>query len=164
MKLDIFDHVIFDGALQVECMSSEESDNDDESAKASSQAGVLRVRGLPWRSSRLQRFYGALDDGEKAEKIQRPKRGLGKKERYRGPNKEGFFIPPKGVASWMISKQWLRLSQTKHPDLLDVLKKIVVDPPGFDWDRFHVLGEETDEDESPGRGEHIHLASIPNSQ
>ena len=144
MKLEIFEHVTFDGALQLECMSSEESDNGDESAETSNLSGILRLRGLPWRSSRLQRFYSALDDDERLEK---PKRGMGKKERYRGPNKEGFFIPPKGVASWMISKRWMRSSQTKHPDLPDVLKKIVVDPPGFDWDHFLTLGEETDLDE-----------------
>ena len=147
----MFEHVTFDGALQLECMSSEESDSDDESGGVS-HPGFLRIRGYAWRSTRLRKFYTFLDDEEKAEKSQRPKRGSGKKERVRGPDKEMFHLPPKGIASWMISKRWLTVSQTKHPDLPGVLKKTVVDPLGFDWGRFDMLGPESDaEDGSASR-------------
>lgn len=146
MNLEMFEHVTFDGALQLECMSSEESDSDEESA-GGSHPGFLRVRGQAWRSTRLRNFFTRLDDEEKAEKRQKPKRGSGKKERVRGPDKETFHLPPKGAASWMISKRWMTVSQRKHPDLHDVLKKTVIDPPGFDWDSFHPLGEESDDED-----------------
>lgn len=140
MKVDTFEHVTFDGALQLECMSSEESDQD---ASAPSP-GMLRTRGFLWRSSRLTRFYGTLDDEEKADKFYKPKRGLGKKERRTGPPKEGFHLPPKGVATWMISRRWVKASQMQYPDLPEVLAKLVLDPPGFDWNQFDALGEESD--------------------
>ena len=149
MNLEVFEHVTFDGALQLECMSSEESDSDEESA-GGSHPGFLRIRGQAWRSTRVRKFFNRLDDEEKEEMRQRPKpkRGSGKKERIRGPDKEAFHLPPKGVASWMISRRWMTVALRKHPDLPDVLKKTVVDPPGFDWDGFRVLGQESDDEES----------------
>jgi hypothetical protein len=142
MRLKTFGHVTFDGALQVDCMSPEESDGDD-----TRPSDILRIRRLPWRSSRLQRFFSILDNEEALDKSQKPKRGSGKKERSLGPPKEGFFVPPKGVASWMISRRWINISLTAHPDLPDALKNIVVDPPGFDWDYFRDLGGESEDDE-----------------
>jgi hypothetical protein len=126
-------------------MSSEESDFEDDTPGSSRPSGILRTRGYSWRSSRLQRFYSTLDDEEKADRSMKPKRGVGKKERCTGPPKDGFHIPPKGVASWMISRRWINAAQATHPDLTDVLKKIVVDPPGFDWNQFHALGEESED-------------------
>jgi hypothetical protein len=139
MRLEAFEHSIFDGAFQIECISSEESDG----GVGSLSSGVLRSRGLPWRSSRLQRFYNVLDKDEALDKSQKPKRGFGKKQRSRGPNKEGFYLPPKVAASWMISKRWMIESQTTYPDLLDMLKKIVAHSPDFDWEHFDNLGEES---------------------
>jgi hypothetical protein len=45
----------------------------------------------------------------------------------------------------MISTRWINAAQATHPDLTDVLKKTVVDPPGFDWDHFYALGEQSEE-------------------
>jgi len=126
--------------LQVECMSSEESDFEDD-------VPILRTRTYPWRSSRLIRFYGTLDEEEKADKADKPKRGVGKKERRTGPPKDGFYLPPSGVASWMISKRWLAATQAAHSDLPDVLSRLLDDPPGFDWNEFHDLGDESDEEQ-----------------
>jgi hypothetical protein len=125
MRLKIFEHSIFDSALQIDCMSSEESDSD---------LDILRLRGLPWRSSRLENFYNVLDSDGK-DTAQKLKRGA-KKERQRGPHKEGFFLPPKGIASWMISKRWISASRIAHPDLPDVLKRTVADTPEVDLKRF----------------------------
>ncbi|KDQ64637.1 hypothetical protein JAAARDRAFT_145597 [Jaapia argillacea MUCL 33604] len=144
--IDAFAHSTFDGALQMECMSSEESfDDDSEGGGGAGQerAQILRVRGLPWRSTRIQKFFGVLDDDDKLEKSMKPRRGNGRKERCLGPPKNEFCMPPKGVASWMISRRWIRAMEMSHPDLLELLKDVIVDPPGFDWNQFHGLGEES---------------------
>ncbi|GLB33954.1 hypothetical protein LshimejAT787_0108380 [Lyophyllum shimeji] len=147
MKVTALQHVTFDGALQMECMSSEESEDDGTGLRS----GMLHTRGYLWRSTRLKRFYSILDDEEKADKFLMPKRGVGKKERCTGPPKDGFHLPPKGVATWMISRHWIKASQKQYPDLPDVLAKLVQDPPGFDWDHFDVLGDasEVSGDELP---------------
>lgn len=131
----------------MECLSSEESASEDEAGSSSRSSDVYRIRGLPWRSTRLRNFYATLDEGEQADKNFRPRRGVGRKERCLGPLKDGFFMPPKGVASWMISRRWLNEFQMTHPDLVELLKDIVVDPPGFDWGQFLILGEENSDDE-----------------
>lgn len=137
--MDEFSHATFDGALHLECMSSEESDDEQ-----SSETLVLRVRPLPWRSSRLVRLYQTLD--EEHQLMNKPKGGAGKRERFTGPMKEGYLIlPPKGVSYWMVSKRWLRRMSTVHKDLEDWLKPLLVDTPGFDWDACN-LGEETDDE------------------
>ncbi|KAJ7178988.1 hypothetical protein C8R46DRAFT_1072102 [Mycena filopes] len=145
LKLDRFEHVIFDGAMQVECMSSEESDfdTDHENPRGS---GPLRTRGYEWRSSRLRRFYAVLDDEDTADASLRPKRGVGRRERFTGPPKDGFYLPPKGVASWMVSRRWLFAAQGVYPDLGDALKELVFDAAGADWTRLVELGAETDEE------------------
>ena len=134
----------------VECMSSEEScDEYSEPAHPSgalTKVQVLRRRGLPWRSFRLMRFYAHLDEEEQVERSFKLKRGIGRKERCIGPMKDGFYMPPKGVASWMVSQRWIRGMRIAHPDLLELLKDTVVDPPGFDWSKFGGLGEESGEE------------------
>ncbi|KIJ20295.1 hypothetical protein PAXINDRAFT_68206 [Paxillus involutus ATCC 200175] len=143
-KIEEFEHITFDGALQVECMSSEESEVEEDSASGSRT--FLRIRGFPWRSLRLQRFFDTLDEEDKIDNAQRPRRGVGRKERFAGPPQEGILLPPKGVASWMISKRWMRMMQTSHAEVLGMLKDIVVDPVGFSWSQFHVLWEESEDD------------------
>jgi len=147
-KIEAFAHATFDGAMQVECMSSEESC--DESPSATATVGVKErafiVRGIPWRSTRLLRFFGLLDEDDKLEKGLRPKRGSGRKNRNDGPPKDGFHIPPKGVAAWMVSRRWLHDMQLSYPDFLDLTKDIIVDPPGFDWSKFDALGYESDDE------------------
>lgn len=143
MQADVFEHVTFDGALQLECMSSDESDVESGAAYSS---GIYRTRGCLWRSSRLKRFYCILDNEDKADKLTKPMRGR-KKERYAGPPKDGFHLPPQGVATWMISKRWIKSSQMRYTDLSNILSNLVNDPPGFDWDQFDILGDESGEDE-----------------
>ncbi|KAG6833902.1 hypothetical protein H0H87_007913 [Tephrocybe sp. NHM501043] len=139
MKVEALQHVIFDGALQLDCMSSD--DSDDEVGSRSS--GMLYTRGQQWRSSRLKRFYGILDDEGELDKSLMPKRGSGKKERCVGALKE-FTLPPERVASWMISKRWIKASQAKYPDLQQRLARQIEDPAGFEWEDFDMLGEESD--------------------
>ncbi|KAG0709780.1 hypothetical protein DFH29DRAFT_885778 [Suillus ampliporus] len=144
-KIEAFEHIVFDGALQVECMSSEESEIDEDLGDGSRTA-LLRVRGFPWRSARLQRFFDVLDDLDKADSSQKPRRGVGRRERFHGTPKEGLIIPPKGIATWMISKRWISVMQASHLEALSSLKDIVVDPIGFDWGQFHALGEESEDE------------------
>ncbi|KAJ8698306.1 Vacuolar protein sorting-associated protein 52 [Pleurotus ostreatus] len=134
------EHITFDGAFQLECMSSEESEFED----GQPQPTRFRTRGFAWRSTRLQRLYEILDEEDRETSATKPKRGLGRKDRIVGPVKSELILPPAGSSSWMISKHWISVTLQKHRDLLDVIKKLVVDPPGFDWDRFHELGEDSD--------------------
>ncbi|KAF7352656.1 hypothetical protein MVEN_01231300 [Mycena venus] len=158
IKLDAsFAQVGFDGAMQIECMSSEESDFDPTDASVDLSAyprgsGPLQTRGYGWRSTRLLRFYAVLDDEDAADAETRPRRGVGRRERFVGPHKEGFHMPPKGVASWMISRRWIAAAQVELPDLGNALGGIVVDAPGFDLTRFVELGPETDDEEGMAQG------------
>lgn len=136
-------------------MSSEESaseDDDDDDGSINRSSTVYRIRGFPWRSARLRNFYTTLDEGEQADKVFRPRRGVGRKARRLGPPKDGFFMPPKGVASWMISRRWLNGLQMTNPELMGLLSDLVEDPPGFDWSQFLALGGEDSEDEVVGDG------------
>lgn len=139
--MGVFEHVTFDGALQIECMSSEESE-EEEDAETGIRTTLFRVRGFPWRSVRLQRFFDRLDEEDKVDNAQRPRRGVGRRERVAGPPKEGMLVPPKGVASWMVSKRWLG---AVGGEVGGLVQEAVVDPGGFDWGRtgFAGLGEES---------------------
>ncbi|TCD70829.1 hypothetical protein EIP91_001519 [Steccherinum ochraceum] len=157
-RLPVFSHATFNGALQPECMSSEESC--DEYSDTSLPPGadpsvqVLRIRGLSWRSSRLTRLYSHLDEDEKVDRSLKAKRPQPRRERCLGPPKDGFHLPPKGVSSWMISQRWVREAREAHPDLVEILKGLVVDPPGFNWGEFDLLGlDSEDELESHGHVE-----------
>ncbi|KAJ7765028.1 hypothetical protein DFH07DRAFT_916583 [Mycena maculata] len=148
LKLRAFEHVTFDGAMQLECMSSEESDADADPETRST--GPLQTHGYGWRSRRLLRFYAALDVEDVVDASNKPKRGAGRRARFTGAHKEGFHLPPKGVASWMVSRRWVFAAQAEHPDLGEVLGGLVYDTPGFDWGRFGELGEETEDEERYG--------------
>ncbi|KAI0687210.1 hypothetical protein BC835DRAFT_1419924 [Cytidiella melzeri] len=158
-KLTIFSHETFDPALQPGCMSSEEScDEYVEEVYPSgllSKVQVLRIRGMAWRSTRLLRFYALLDAEEEAAAEQmlqqrvsnnKPRRPLARKERCIGPPKDGFVLPPQGVATWMISRRWIKENRDTHPDLEDLLRGLVSDPSGFDWSGFDALGEQSEEE------------------
>lgn len=142
MKLQAFEHVTFDGALQLECMSSEESDFELDPVSLQ-QSAILRSQGYAWRSTRLVRFFSVLDEEEKADISTKPKRGVGRKERRVGPPKEEFCLPPQGIATWMISRRWYKASRNTYPDMPETLDRLIVDPPEFDWTNFHDLGEES---------------------
>lgn len=124
LRIEAFEHIAFDGAFQLECMSSDDSDSEDD--------GLLCSRGYPWRSKRLIRLYEVLDREDIGDKASKPKRGVGKKDRAVGPLKEGFCLPPKGVASWMISRRWIAETQLTRSDLPRWLESIVNDLPDFD--------------------------------
>lgn len=138
--------MVFDAALRIECMSSEESDVDDENTM------FLRTHGYAWRSTRLLRLYYTLDQEEISEKSSRPRRGIGKKDRVPGSPKEDSLLPPKDVQTWMISKRWLRATLRTHPDLLQHIDSLLIkEGAGFDWNNFDALGGETEEsDEDKG--------------
>ena len=141
-RTQAFAHPTFDGAMELECMSSEESDEDSKPAVIKDK--VLKVRGIPWRGNRLLKFYAVLDEDDRIDKSMKPKRG--RCDRNDGPPKDGLTIPPKGVASWMISRRWLRDVQLVHPEVLQAVQELVYDPPGFDWTKFDALGYETDDE------------------
>ncbi|KAI0698555.1 hypothetical protein C8T65DRAFT_581790 [Cerioporus squamosus] len=127
-KVDAFAQPIFDGALQQECMSSEESDGEYAAEGSGETVQVFRTRGLQWRSSRLRRFYAVLDEQDRFDKSLKPKRGVGRRERREGLPKDGFFLPPKGVARWMVSRRWLQETAAMRPDVIDILRELIVDP------------------------------------
>lgn len=150
-RLEIFSHPAFDGALQQECMSSEEScdDNDGgsgEGGRPQSKSKVLQIRRLPWRSLRLQRFYAMLDEEDLADKSTKPKRGIGRIERIIGPDKDASELPPANASRWMVSKRWVRLIQHTRQELVPVATALASAPDGFDGDECAVLGNESDVD------------------
>ena len=51
----MFEHITFDGALQLECMSLEESEVEEDPTNET-RTVMLCIRGCPWRSLRLQHF------------------------------------------------------------------------------------------------------------
>ena len=128
-------------------MSSEESEPEDATGSVPRSTATFRIRGLPWRSNRLRNFYTTLDEGDQVDKSTQLRRGLGRRERCLGPDKEVYNMPPKGVASWMISHRWLNTLQRTQPEMAALMTDLVVDPPGFDWNIFLGLGAEESEEE-----------------
>jgi len=164
-----FAHRTFDAAMELDCMSSEESD--DDSKQGATKEKTIVVRGITWRSSRLLKFYSVLDEDDRLDKSMKPKRGFGRRVRNEGPPKDNLTLPPKGIASWMISRRWLRDVQMAHPEVLRAMQELVYDPPGFDWTKFDALGYETDDERvgiDPNTVGHraqfaLHLPAFPNT-
>jgi hypothetical protein len=129
-------------------MSSEDSDEEMD-PQSSQSISILRTRGYTWRSKRLQRFYEFLDDEERSDAVAKFKRGTGKRERRAGPPKEGFILPPEGVATWMISKRWYKSSLETRPDLSALLKRRITETSDFDWAKFRELGDESSDEDAP---------------
>ena len=170
-RLPGFSHPTFDGAMQLDCMSSEESDSECTIPLPSGEISSVRrlcVRGLLWRSTRLLRYFAALDAAQPSSRSPSPspspffsqtpdsesrrkrRRTLQRKERCVGPPKDGFHMPPKGVASWMVSRKWLReCALNGQQDIEDRVGDLVDDSHGgdFDWDHYDGLGSETEEEE-----------------
>ncbi|KAG7449061.1 uncharacterized protein BT62DRAFT_963894 [Guyanagaster necrorhizus] len=140
LRIEAFEHIAFDGTFQLECMSSDDSDSEDD--------GLLCSRGYPWRSKRLIRFYEILDKEDIGDKASKPKRGVGKKDRAVGPLKEGFHLPPKGVASWMISRRWIAETQLTRSDLPRLLEPILSNLPDFDSvvQKCTILDDDSDDE------------------
>ena len=160
-------------------MSSEESESESTFATPSGETGItqiLRVRGLPWRSARLQRFYAALDaaaespttlpsededenDGDppRGRKRRRPRASTSSatrtKERRPGPPKDGMHLPPQGVCGWMVSRRWVRDCVDGGDAEVEERVEARMDDSkdeGFDWEAFTMLGNESDDE--PVRG------------
>jgi len=163
-KNESYSHPTFDGAFQLECMSSEESEDgsvsgDQLQPRASGRApksAIIRVRGLGWRSSRLVKLFHILDEAgqnDPALSSTLPRGDKGKQKMTgdtKDTNKAGAFVlPPKGISYWMISKGWLRRANLVHRDLGNLLRGLIVDHPGFDWQ----LGTATLGHESEAEGE-----------
>ncbi|TDL29415.1 hypothetical protein BD410DRAFT_779815 [Rickenella mellea] len=149
---DVFVNSKFDGAFQLDCMSSEESSDEGEEDNSSDEekgprTTILRVRYLSWRSSRLYKLYQLLDEKEEQDRALKPKRGVGRLDRRVGLPKEGNPLPPKGVARWMIGKKWLREMQVTNPTVLKQVEEAVVDYGGLDWSHLATLGDESDIEE-----------------
>ncbi|KAI0327783.1 hypothetical protein GY45DRAFT_1327227 [Cubamyces sp. BRFM 1775] len=146
-RIDAFAQPVFETALHQDCMSSEESDG--EYVEDGEKVQVFRTRGPSWRSARLVRYYAILDDQDRLEKSMKPKRGIGRRIRREGPPKDGLFLPPKGVARWMVSRRWLQETEAMRPDLVDALRDLVVDDAEQETEVTRVmLGAEESEDEA----------------
>ncbi|KAH9899989.1 hypothetical protein C8Q73DRAFT_817496 [Cubamyces lactineus] len=146
-KIDAFAQPVFETALHQDCMSSEESDG--EYVEDGEKVQVFRTRGPSWRSARLLRYYAILDDQDRLEKSMKPKRGIGRRIRREGPPKDGLFLPPKGVARWMVSRRWIQETESMRPDLVDALRELVVDVAEQETEVTRVmLGAEESEDEA----------------
>ena len=139
----MFEHITFDRALQLECMSLEESEVEEDPTNET-RTVVLCIRGCPWHSLRLQHFFDALDREEREISAQKSQRDVGRIERYRGPAKEGIVLAPKGVASWMVSKRWMAMVQQSHSEVQDMLKDLIVDADAFGWSRVPLMLVESD--------------------
>ncbi|KAI9001122.1 hypothetical protein BD414DRAFT_473648 [Trametes punicea] len=146
-KLDAFAQPIFETALHQDCMSSEESDG--EYVENGEKVQIFRTRGPSWRSARLLRYFAILDEQDRIEKSMKPKRGLGRRIRREGPPKDGLFLPPKGVAPWMVNRRWLQETEAMRPDLVGTLRELIVDVPEQESEIARVmLGIEENEDEA----------------
>lgn len=139
LKIPIFEHVTFDGALQLECMSSEESDDDADP----SQPKFVYTRGYLWRSNRLLRFFHSLDQEGTSSGS---KRGNVPMNRAIGIPKESIGLPPNGVSYWMISRRWIRATQMKQPDLADALKRLVSSSSDLPAETLFQLGDESEDE------------------
>jgi len=163
-KSESYSHPAFDGAFQLECMSSEESEDgsvsDQPQSRSSGRApklAVIRVRGPGWRSSRLVKLFQILDElGQNDSTLSStlPRGDKGKRKltgETKDMNKAGAFVlPPKGISFWMVSKRWVRRANIVHRDLGNLLRGLIVEHPGFDWrSGTAMLGHESETEEGP---------------
>ncbi|KZV64826.1 hypothetical protein PENSPDRAFT_639132 [Peniophora sp. CONT] len=139
-----FDDRRFDGAMQVDCMSSEESDAEDSAALA---GRPLVLHGRAWRSGRLLRYYGALDAEDHRWVDMRPRRGVGRRIRKEGEPRERA-LPPPGVSRWMVSRRWMARMQREDPLALEALEFADDEGDNEDWSRFEMLGYESEDEEA----------------
>ncbi|KAL7282323.1 hypothetical protein ACG7TL_003793 [Trametes sanguinea] len=145
-KLDAFAQPVFETALQQECMSSEESDG--EYVENGEKVQVFRTRGPSWRSTRFLRYLAILDEQDRIDKGAKPKRGVGRRIRREGPPKEGLFLPPKGLAPWMVSRRWLQETETLRPDLVGSLRELFTEVVQQESEVTRVMLGDESEDES----------------
>ena len=155
-KNESYSHPAFNGAFQLECMSSEESEDEDQPQRRSSgrapKSAIIRVRGLGWRSSRMVKLFHILDEAgqnDPALSSTLPRGDKGK-QKVTGETKDtdktgNFVLPPKGVSVWMISRKWVRRANLANGELGILLRELIVEHPGFDWRaETAMLGQESD--------------------
>ncbi|KAF9782915.1 hypothetical protein BJ322DRAFT_1073300 [Thelephora terrestris] len=163
-KNETYSQPTFDGAFQLECMSSEESEDgtasgDQPQTRLTGRApksSVIHVRGLGWRSSRLVQLFHILDEvgqNDPALSSTLPRGDKGKHKMTgaaKDTNRAGAFVfPPKGVSSWMISRGWLGRANLVHRDLGNLLTGLIVDHPEFDFRLVTaLLGHDNETEES----------------
>ncbi len=138
----------------MDCMSSEESSEGEEDEEAGSDddhpKGYLKIRCLAWRSSRLQKLYELVDEREEFERSQKPRRGIGRKDRRLGEPKDGNPLPPIGIFKWMVSKKWYRESQSHSSTCGQSPSRSVcsrMERPA--WMSLAPLGPESDYEDNP---------------
>ena len=162
-KNESYSHPTFDGAFQLECMSSEESEDGSASGDQLQQrssgrapkSAIIRVRGLGWRSSRLVKLFHILDEAgqnDPALSSTLPRGDKGKQKmtgEIKDRNKAGdLVLPPKGISFWMVSRRWVGRANPVRRDLDDLLRGLIVEHPGFDWRvGAAVLGHESETEE-----------------
>jgi len=162
-KNESYSDPAFDGAFQLECMSSEESEDgsvsgDQPQSRSSGRApksAIIRVRGPGWRSSRLVKLFHILDEAGQNDPVLSSTlpRGDKGKQKTTGETKDAntagaFVLPPKGISLWMISKRWVRRTNLVQRDLSTLLRGLIVEHPGFDWRvGTAMLGHESETEE-----------------
>lgn len=162
-KNESYSHPTFNGAFQLECISSEESEDDsapgDQPQQRSSgrapKSAIIRVRGLGWRSSRLVKLFYILDEAgqnDPALSSTLPRGDKGKQKmtgEAKDTDKTGAIIlPPKGISLWMISRKWVKRVNPAHGDLGVLLRGLIVEHPGSDrWVETTALGHGSDTEE-----------------
>lgn len=160
-----YSHPTFEGAFQLECMSSEESEDgsvsgdqlQQRSSGRAPKSAIIRVRGLGWRSSRLVKLFHLLDEAgqnDPALSSTLPRGDKGKQKmtgEAKDTSKTGALIfPPQGISSWMISKRWLRRATLVQGDVVNLLRGLIVDHPGSDWRvETAMLGHGSETEEEP---------------
>ncbi|KAL5530385.1 hypothetical protein ACEPAF_6643 [Sanghuangporus sanghuang] len=155
----------FDLAFQLDCMSSEESSEEEAEVISSSAGdkpslGSLRIRILAWRSARLQELYRAVDEHEQYNRESKPKRGVGRRDRHLGPPKDGNPPPPMGTPRWMVSKKWLRQACGVNPQMATLVTPV---DENTTRNVLPVLGEES-EDEREQQEQEQDIPPPSNSQ
>ncbi|KAL5527425.1 hypothetical protein ACEPAG_6216 [Sanghuangporus baumii] len=156
----------FDLAFQLDCMSSEESSEEETEVIGSSAGdkpslGSLRIRILAWRSARLQELYRAVDEHEQHNRESKPKRGAGRRDRHLGPPKDGNPPPPMGTPRWMVSKKWLRQACVVNPQIATLVTPV---DENITTNVLPVLGEESEDEREQAREQEQETPPPNNSQ
>jgi hypothetical protein len=172
--LSAFAHATFDSALQMRCISSDESNSDAENcvseADADARTAAFISHPPPWRSRRLGQLYKTLDEAATLnDKSSRTRaRGAGRRSRVAGAPRQapatsshGVVLPPAGLPSWMISKRWRKDASGRLKNAGRLLGAILQDrKDDFDWQTFDLLGSESEsESEDASQPAHVEVAS-----
>ena len=167
-KHDEFSHNAFDAAFHIECISSEESGEDEDARglhlddEGHEKNKVLFIRFLAWRSLRLHHLFEMVDRCEEEDRKTKQRRGIGRLPRKVSSPKDGNPLPPAGTPRWMVSKRWLRDAVATNPKLGKILEDIIKPDDGEGlWQVVNsVVGPESD-DERPQELPVYHDVQMP---